>query len=59
MPQTLPPGQRESFLLVALLCPEVWEGRALAAGEEAGSVAPWREGQAKHPSTVSLQTVSI
>lgn len=55
MPQTLPPGQRESFLLVALLCPEMWEGRALAAGEEAGSVAPWREGQAR----VSLQTVSI
>lgn len=60
MPQTLPLGQRESFFLSTLLCPGMWEGRALAAGEEGGSVALWREGQAKHPSTVSLQThVSI
>lgn len=53
-------GQRGIFILVSLLCPGMWEGRAPAAGQEGGSVALWRERQAKYPSGVSLQTyVSI
>lgn len=53
-------GSKGTFILGTLLCPGPWEGRTLAAGEEGGSAAPWREEQAKHPSTVSLQThVSI
>lgn len=60
MLQILPRDQREILILVTLLCPGMWEGGALASGEEGGSVALWRERQAKHPSRVSLQThVSI